>query len=148
MSIWNSRLIEAYRMLTWPVRKVRLSQMCRQGTLPVFSVFYHRVADYPLNDWSMSQATFQQQIDWMQEHFDIVDLEECQRRIRSGFNDRPTLSITFDDGYAENCDFALPMLIERRIPATYFVTTYHTKHQQPFQHDCDLGHPLPANTIE
>jgi len=127
---------------------MRFTQMCRQGTLPVFSVFYHRVADYPQNDWTMSEEGFQQQIDWMQKHFDLVDLEECQRRIRSGFNDRPTLSITFDDGYAENCDFALPMLIERGIPATYFVTTYHTKHQQPFPHDSELGYPLPANTIE
>ena len=51
----------------------------------------------------MTCDEFQTQIDWFQENFEIVDLEECQRRIRSGFNDRPTLSITFDDGYSENC---------------------------------------------
>lgn len=96
----------------------------------------------------MTNAEFEQQIDWFQEHFQIVDLEECQRRIRSGSNDRPTLAITFDDGYAENCEYALPLLIERRIPATYFVTTHHTTNQQPFGHDVDLGNPLPVNSIE
>ena len=85
---------------------------------------------------------------WFQENFDIVDLQELQRRIVSGFNDRPTLSITFDDGYAENCEFAMPMLVERRIPVTYFVTTFHTTEQQPFAHDVERETPLAANTIE
>ena len=112
------------------------------------SLFYHRVADHAENDWTISCSKFQNQIDWLEQNFEIVDLEECQRRIRSGWNSRPTVSITFDDGYAENCDFALPLLIERRIPVTYFVTTYHTTQQQPFPHDVDRDMPLPTNTIE
>jgi peptidoglycan/xylan/chitin deacetylase (PgdA/CDA1 family) len=40
------------------------------------------------------------------------------------------------------------MLIERRIPVTYFVTTFHTTEQQPFQHDREANAPLPTNTIE
>ena len=137
-----------YCVASWPIRKLRYAQMVRAGKVPVFSVFYHRVADQPENPWSISCDQFQKQIDWFQESFEIVDLEECQRRIRSGFNDRATLSITFDDGYAENCDFALPLLIERRIPVTYFVTTHHTTQQQPFSHDCELDSPLPTNSIE
>ncbi len=86
-------------------------------------------------------------IDWFEENFQIVDLQECQRRISSGFNTRPTLSITFDDGYSENCDFALPLLIERRIPVTYFVTTSNIFQQKPFAHDVEAGFPLPVNTI-
>ena len=110
-------------------------------------LFYHRVADDHPNPWTISRADFEQQIDWFQENFDLVDLEECQRRIQSGSNSRPTLSITFDDGYAENCEFALPLLIERRIPVTYFVTTQHTTLQRPFPHDLERDQPLPVNTI-
>ena len=148
MKNWNSKLIDAYRIATTPFRMLQLRRMQRTGTVPILSLFYHRIADHPLNDWTMSCAEFERQINWLQENFELVDLEECQRRIRSGFNDRPTLSITFDDGYAENCDFALPLLIERRIPATYFVTTYHTTEQQAFPHDRELSTPLPVNTIE
>ena len=122
--------------------------MVKRGQVPVFALFYHRVADDRMNPWSITCAEFEQQIDWYQENFEIVDLQECQRRIESGFNDRPTLAITFDDGYSENCEWALPMLIERRIPVTYFVTTYHTSQQKPFPHDVELGTPLPVNTIE
>jgi peptidoglycan/xylan/chitin deacetylase (PgdA/CDA1 family) len=148
MKTWNSKFIDAYRLATTPLRKLQFRRMQREGTVPILSLFYHRVADHALNEWTMTCADFQRQIDWLQENFDLVDLEESQRRIRSGFNDRPTVSITFDDGYAENCDFALPLLIERGIPATYFVTTYHTTEQQTFPHDRELNTPLPTNTIE
>ena len=111
-------------------------------------LFYHRVADDHPNPWSMTDADFDEQISWMQDNFDMVSLEECQRRISSGHNTRPTLSITFDDGYAENCNFAIPMLVKRKIPVTYFVTTHHTTNNVPFPHDVDLGQPLPPNTIE
>ena len=148
MSYWNSKLIDTYRMASWPIRRMRYAQMVREGQVPVFAVFYHRIAENPTNPWTMSCDQFQKQIDWFQDNFEIVDLEECQRRIRSGANSRPTLAITFDDGYAENCEFALPMLIERRIPVTYFVTTHHTLRQEPFPHDVALNAPLPVNTIE
>ncbi|MFK7768530.1 MAG: polysaccharide deacetylase family protein [Mariniblastus sp.] len=148
MSDWNTKLINAYRFASWPYRCMRFHQMRKSGTVPIVSMFFHRIADTILNPWTMTCGMFEQQIDWLQENFDIVDLEESQRRIRSGFNERPTLSITFDDGYAENCDFALPMLIERRIPVTYFVTAHNVIHQEPFQHDVDRGQPLYVNTVE
>lgn len=148
MSHWNKRLIEAYRLASWPVRHWRMRHMLESGTLPLVSLFYHRVADTDANPWTIRCDEFQQQIDWFQENFEIVDLQEMQRRINSGFNERPTLSITFDDGYSDNCDFALPLLIERRIPVTYFVTTFHTTQQQPFSHDVEREAPLATNTIE
>lgn len=148
MPNWKTSLIQAYRLCTTPYRQFRWFNMARNGRVPAIVLFYHRIADDHPNGWTMSRKDFKQQIDWMQANFDIVSLEEAQHRIMSSGNDRPTLSITFDDGYAENCEYALPLLIERRIPATYFVTTDHTFNQKPFPHDVKLGCPLPANTVE
>ena len=148
MSNWKNNFIDAYRLATIPYRALQMNRRRKAGKVPVLSLFYHRVADNDENPWSMSCDEFQRQIDWLEENFQIVDLEECQRRINSGFNESPTISITFDDGYAENCDFALPMLIERRIPVTYFVANHFIVNQEPFPHDVLAGAPLPVNSIE
>ena len=115
--------------------------------MPVFVLFYHRVADDSPNPWTISTKGFIKQIDWLSANFDLISLREAQSRMVDG-NDRPAVAITFDDGYSENCSFALPLLIERNIPTTYFVTTYHTTHNRPFPHDVQRNEPLPPNSIE
>src|SRR5262249_6457291 len=74
-------------------------------------------------------------------------LAETQTRIRSGHNDRPTTAITFDDGYADNGRFAIPLLLKHGIPFTYFVSTDHVLRGKPFPHDVAVGRPLPVNTL-
>ncbi len=147
MSAWRNGLINFYRYATWPWRWSVQSKLKQSSHVPVSILFYHRVADDYPNPWTISRGNFQQQIDWMSDQFDMVSLAETQKRIREG-NERPAVAITFDDGYADNCNFALPMLIERNIPVTYFVTTYHTTHNRPFPHDMEREQPLPPNSIE
>ena len=148
MSKWKYNAIDLYRMLTRPLRGVSVRAMKRHQQLPVFVLFYHRVSDDNLNDWTISVTKFTQQMEWLQQNFDIVTLEECQRRISCGKNDRPTVSVTFDDGYRENAEFAIPYLVERRIPATYFVATDNTLGQTPFAHDVKLNKPLTTDNAE
>jgi peptidoglycan/xylan/chitin deacetylase (PgdA/CDA1 family) len=147
MSIWKDFLNKSYCVATMPWRKAVLASQRHANKVPVYILFYHRVADEYPNPWSISCDGFRQQIDWLQDNFDLISLQETQRRIRNG-NDRPAVAITFDDGYADNSSFALPMLIERNIPVTYFVTTYHTAHGKPFPHDVDCNQPLATNSIE
>lgn len=141
-------LTDAWRLGTTPWRYMRLRQQRTNGQVPIIILFYHRIANQHPNPWSMDFSTFREQIDWMSERFDMVSLEEAQNRIRGGFNDRPAVAITFDDGYSENCEQGLPYLIERKIPVTYFVTTEHTTKQLPFPHDVEENVELPVNTIE
>lgn len=129
-------------------RRGRIGQELRaKGNYPVAILFYHRVADCHPNDWTMSVRNFQLQLDWFQKHFDIVTLEEAQRRIVGQYNDRPTIAITFDDGYAENVQTAIPELLRRNLPATYFVATDFMRTGQAFPHDMARGVPLQPNTI-
>ena len=148
MANWKSNLIEAYRFTTTPYRAWQMVQRRSAGHVPIFVVFYHRISDSFPNPWTLGCREFEQQIDWFERHFQIVGLDECQRRINSGNNSQPTLAITFDDGYAENSEFALPLLLERRIPVTYFVTVDNAIHQRPFAHDIQFGKALATNSIE
>ena len=117
-------------------------------TAPVGILFYHRVADKHPNEWTMSTATFQRQMDYLQEHYELVTLPQAQQLMRGeSVTERPAVCITFDDGYGENVDFALPLIIDRNIPCTYFVTHHHVTTGAPFSHDVAAGVPLPTNTI-
>lgn len=131
-----------------PYRFWRSRTLSAKGKVPAYSIFYHRISDDHSNPWTMTREQFRRQIDWFQEEFDLVSLAELQRRVDSGFNDRPTLAITFDDGYAENCEYALPLLIERKIPVCYFVTIDNIVRQSAFPHDVELGQDLPVNSVE
>ena len=144
----RSSALWLYRLATSRRRARLMSNLRDGGNCPVAILFYHRIADSHLNDWSMSSRDFVLQLDWLQEHFDIVTLEEAQRRIRSTHNDRPTVAITFDDGYAENSAVAIPELVRRNLPATYFVATNFMKTGEPFPHDQQRGVPLTPNTID
>jgi peptidoglycan/xylan/chitin deacetylase (PgdA/CDA1 family) len=109
-------------------------------------LFYHRVADDHPNDWTISTRSFARQIRWLRRRFDLVTLHEAQQRIVSGHNDRPTACITFDDGYADNMQFALPFLAKYDIAYTYFVSTDYILTGQPFPHDAAAGEPLVPNS--
>lgn len=55
--------------------------------------------------------------------FEFVDLDEAVRRVKSGRGDRPFLHLTFDDGYRDVRDNALPILRRHRAPATLYVAS-------------------------
>jgi peptidoglycan/xylan/chitin deacetylase (PgdA/CDA1 family) len=83
---------------------------------------------------------------WLKRHFEMVSLSEAQARVNRGSNQRACVTITFDDGYADNCRFALPLLIKERIPCTYFVASEYVLMGTPFPHDVAAGRPLSPNT--
>lgn len=136
-----------YRQLTRLQRQRWLGAMQRVGQVPVGILFYHRIADAHPNAWTMSCRDFARQLDWLEQHFDIVDLAEAQRRLQSGVCSQPTVCITFDDGYAENADFAIAELVRRKLPATYFVSTEFVRTGASFPHDLAAGTALAPNTI-
>lgn len=140
--------LSGYYFGTMPWRARIRRRLASQGQMPLGVLFYHRVADQHPNDWTLSNAQFEKQMRWLQRHAEIVTLEELQDRMTRGRNDRLAVAITFDDGYAENCDRAVPYLLDQGIPFTYFVALDFVVQQRPFPHDQDLGIPLPVNTPE
>jgi len=134
-------------LLTGPLHHVNLRKQCRLGRAPLMVPFYHRVADTQLNPWTMTRRMFARQIETMTDRLQPRPLDQVQDLIGQGRCDRPTVTVTFDDGYAENSEFALPLLIERRIPVVYFVTVNNIVTGKPFEHDVRNGTPLAVNTV-
>lgn len=148
MTTWKQPLLDLYRWGTSPLRKRRATKARRAGRTPIACFAFHRIADDRANAWTTSTRTFDRALRWFKANFDLISLSESQRRIASGFNDRPSLAITFDDGYASNLDHALPFLIAEKIPCAYFVTLDPIVHRRPFEHDLALGLRLAPNTLE
>jgi peptidoglycan/xylan/chitin deacetylase (PgdA/CDA1 family) len=96
-----------------------------------FIVGYHRVVEdfersrkSAIPSMLISAAMFEQHIDWLAKRFDIVSLDEIGSHLESGRHSRkPAAAITFDDGYQDVYQFAIPLLRRKGIPAAVFVVT-------------------------
>jgi peptidoglycan/xylan/chitin deacetylase (PgdA/CDA1 family) len=148
MPLWKRLLLNLYYHATLPVRARNCARYAAADHLPAIVLCWHRIADDRANPWTISHAMFARQIRWLSRHFEFVSLAEAQRRIRDNCNSCPCVSVTFDDGYADNCQQAIPLLIEERIPCTYFVTTQNVIGGEPFAHDLAACHRLAPNTPE
>lgn len=147
MSPWKYAALAAYYHASRPYRAWWNRGAARERMSPVMILFYHRVADDAANAWTCSRDVFARQMAWLKSRCDCVSLAEAQRRIREG-NTRPAAVVTFDDGYADNNDFALPLLVRERIPCTYFVTLHNVRHGIPFPHDMRMGNTLRPNSLD
>lgn len=86
-------------------------------------LMYHRVIDSNYNFWKLniSPATFEKHIKYISENYKVLRLEEEWSNLVDA--NRKYVVITFDDGYADNYQYALPILEKYHVPATIFVST-------------------------
>jgi len=115
MRLAKRLLLQLYYHSTRPLRWWQQRRMLETRGVPIAVLFYHRVADDEACEWTLSNQTFVEQVRWLREHVELISLAEVQRRVRSGSNDRPAVAITFDDGYADNCQQAIPFLVEQGV---------------------------------
>ena len=106
---------------------------------------YHHIAPVsvvpstwvPSEGWNFrhSPEGFERQLlELRQRGYEFVSLAGLVDNIRSQGAEKPgTVAVTFDDGWLDNYEFALPVLKKLSIPATFFVTTGHTKNAA---HEC------------
>lgn len=88
-------------------------------------VALHRISNQYLDDeLSYRPAAFIELCRYWNDHFEVVSLDRMLMRLRqTADSGGPVLSITFDDGYADNFEQAAPILDLYSLPATFFVTT-------------------------
>jgi peptidoglycan/xylan/chitin deacetylase (PgdA/CDA1 family) len=90
------------------------------------SIFiYHRVLPQPdpLFPEECDSEVFDRQMGQVAGCFKIIPLLDAVRGLREGKLPPRAACITFDDGYADNAEIALPILQKHGISATFFVST-------------------------
>lgn len=86
----------------------------------VLTLYYHKVnvLEHDYNLLCVSPIRFRQQMLHLKRNYHIARFEEDWNDL-----DSDAVVITFDDGYLDNLEYALPILEELEIPATIFVST-------------------------
>lgn len=89
--------------------------------LPGARIFYfHSI--HPSNQRAVRPDIFQYFLELLlREGKQIITIKELGQRIRNGHNINNFVSISFDDGYKDNVDIALPILNKFNIKATFFI---------------------------
>jgi peptidoglycan/xylan/chitin deacetylase (PgdA/CDA1 family) len=71
---------------------------------------------------SATPELFSDHLSWIVEHCRCVPFQELPNRNDQPSDGRPVVSLTFDDGYADNHEFVLPRLAAAGLSATFFLT--------------------------
>ena len=137
---------------SWPVRLRVLAQyvamlpgllgvkkrLVREHRAPICILFYHVVANRPLNHMCLPLEAFVRQVEFLHRYYAVVSLDEAVERLGSGKNDQVAAAITFDDGYRDNA-WAIEYLRYFGIPAGFFVSIGHVRDGSAFEHDRRRG---------
>jgi len=83
-------------------------------------LMYHRVADAPFDPYSLcvTPGNFAEQLEAIKKSADVVALEGLDGR-----TSRPQIALTFDDGYADVFQTAMPLVEAAGVPFTVFVVS-------------------------
>lgn len=99
------------------------------GRASLIVLNYHRVGDasrtpYDSGTFSCTTAEFDWQVDYLKRHFEMLDLNQALEIVhRKAVPARPSVLLTFDDGYRDNYDEAFPVLRKHNASATFFLVT-------------------------
>ena len=88
-------------------------------------LIYHRVLAHEdsLNTWDVTAGVFEAQMRVVAENFMPLPLSEAVDRLMIGELPPRAACVTFDDGYIDNAEVALPILQRHGLSATFFVAT-------------------------
>jgi peptidoglycan/xylan/chitin deacetylase (PgdA/CDA1 family) len=90
------------------------------ASMPMVVLIYHRVCELPHDPQQLAVRPdrFAAHMRTLRDAFEVLRFEQEWPPLR-----RPAVAITFDDGYADNFENALPILESVGMPATFFIAT-------------------------
>jgi peptidoglycan/xylan/chitin deacetylase (PgdA/CDA1 family) len=103
-------LVEVGRRFVVPRASARVVVLCYHSIHPALSFR------------SATPELFSQHLVWLKQHCTIVSFQRAVLAAEQPPSGRPVVAITFDDGYADNYEYAFPLLNHHGVPATFFLT--------------------------
>ena len=98
-------------------------------------LLYHRVSDDARDNLTVGIEQFDRQMEFVRSHCEPLSIEEVTGYDVIPASRKPLVCVTFDDGYLDNYANAAPILLRRRVPAAFFVSTRIVGTHERFPHD-------------
>lgn len=88
-------------------------------------LIFHRVLPEPdpLFPDEVDSARFDELLGWVKSWFNVLPLDTAVRQLHDGSLPARAAALSFDDGYADNHDVALPLLKKHGLPCSFFIAT-------------------------
>lgn len=101
---------------------------------------YHRVTrgggpGFERRDEHVTPELLDRQVGILKQFFDLIDVRQLDAHVQGVPMPPNPAIITFDDGYRDNHDEALPVLRRHQAPATFFVSTRYVSERRMFWWD-------------
>jgi len=98
-----------------------VARVCRPSERRVVVLCYHSI--HPQKAFSSATPELlAQHLVWLKTHCRLIPFSQALQAAQKERGDRPFVAVTFDDGYADNYEYAFPLLRQYGVPATFFVT--------------------------
>lgn len=108
---------------------------------------YHSVSPDWKSPLSVPPAVFEQQCRWLSRRRTVVDLEVAVDQMTSRGSLPGLAAVTFDDGFVDLYEHALPILLRHKIPCTIFLVAETLLRSNPRVHWVDDPPPSPLNVL-
>ena len=116
--IFQSFVASGCDRLVWRLRPKQLRILCYHG------ICADSLAGEPwVPSYFVTQSAFERQLQYLQRHANLLHLSQAVACLRDGSLPPRCVSITFDDGYANNLELAYPLLKKYQAPATVFLAS-------------------------
>ena len=88
-------------------------------------LMYHRVVDIETSPYHgiVSVGHFKEQMAYLSRKTSPISLTNLRKAVQNNTIPSRGVAVTFDDGYADNYQYAYPILEQFQLPATFFLTT-------------------------
>jgi peptidoglycan/xylan/chitin deacetylase (PgdA/CDA1 family) len=95
------------------------------------NIMYHGVVSQDSSYFSprhILKNQFEKHLIYFKKNYNVISVSETFFNLKNNIKpSKKTLSISFDDGYKNNLDIALPLLEKYQIPATFFISSICTE---------------------
>lgn len=105
------------------IRKIK-QRFAHRSSCEALILMYHRIHEvyFDPGDICVSVNHFKEQLQVLYDHYTVYPLSALSNDLLSQ-KEKKSIFITFDDGYADNYERAIPLLSELGLPATFFIPT-------------------------